>query len=193
VSDPDRSRVFDDTGPATGTIPAPPATRLLSEKTRDNPLKAKERHHDQGLPNSCLCDCGRSRAIGRREEKLTATTTAFETIEVNLTMALDLASNCHQAYLDANDHLRRLFNQASFVRLDIVKEGLQAELAPPFDVLLAPEVLQAGHDDASADQTDSGVTRPRGAANAHDLQEEPSRLMRTGGSSCRPLHYRSWW
>lgn len=70
------------------------------------------------------------------EQRLSATKTEIHSIEANLTRALDLAQDCHYAYLTASPHVRRLFNQAFFTHLYIDEEGIHAELAEPFDVLL---------------------------------------------------------
>jgi hypothetical protein len=60
-----------------------------------------------------------------------------------LKTALDLASGCHRAYLQADDHTRRLLNQALFKAIYIDEDGVRAELTEPFKTLLGPEVLQA--------------------------------------------------
>lgn len=78
------------------------------------------------------------------EERLGAATAAFDTIEANLTRALDLARDCHAAYLAAGPFLRRLFNQAFFTHLVIDEDGVHSEYAEPFDTLLGGDVLDAG-------------------------------------------------
>ncbi|MGH3630851.1 MAG: recombinase family protein [Sciscionella sp.] len=70
------------------------------------------------------------------DQRLGATATEFAVIETNLARALDLAEDCHTAYLSAEPALRRLFNQAFFTRLYIDQDGVRGELAEPFDVLL---------------------------------------------------------
>lgn len=120
------------------------------------------------------------------EEKLNATTAKFETIKANLTMALDLVTNCHRAYLNANDHLRRLFNQAFFVRLEIVDDGLHAELAPPFDVLLASNAKDAGGPDALQDQSGNGVNLTAALRTTQTYEKSPRSLQAAGALLVRP-------
>ncbi|MGH4007735.1 MAG: recombinase family protein [Pseudonocardiaceae bacterium] len=78
------------------------------------------------------------------EERLSATTAKFDEIEANLARALDLARDCHAAYLAADPQLRRLFNQAFFTHLYIDDDGLHSDYAEPFDTLLDPGTLDAG-------------------------------------------------
>ncbi|MGQ0777626.1 MAG: recombinase family protein [Pseudonocardiales bacterium] len=78
------------------------------------------------------------------EQRVTAATATFAEIEANLARALDLARDCHAAYLAAEPRLRRLFNQAFFTHLYIDDEGTHSEYAAPFDTLLDHDVLDAG-------------------------------------------------
>jgi hypothetical protein len=48
------------------------------------------------------------------ETRLDATSPHFDTVQANLKTALDLAGDCHRAYLQGGDHTRRLLNQALF-------------------------------------------------------------------------------
>jgi site-specific DNA recombinase len=87
------------------------------------------------------------------EERLSATTATFDEIEANLARALDLARDCHAAYLTAAPQLRRLFNQAFFTHLYIDDDGVRHDYAEPFDALLGDDVLDAGR----AIQADPGA------------------------------------
>jgi uncharacterized membrane-anchored protein YhcB (DUF1043 family) len=87
------------------------------------------------------------------EERVNATTATFDEIEANLATALDLARDCHAAYLAAEPHLRRLFNQAFFTHLYIDDDGVRHDYAEPFDTLLGDDVLDAGR----AIQADPGA------------------------------------
>jgi site-specific DNA recombinase len=78
------------------------------------------------------------------DQRLSAATAEFDKIEANLTRALDLARDCHAAYLAADHLVRRLFNQAFFTHLMIDEDGVHSEYAEPFDVLLDGDVLDAG-------------------------------------------------
>jgi len=72
------------------------------------------------------------------ERRLKAISADFVRCEANLTRALARAGDCETAYREANDRVRRQFNQAFFERLVIDEEyGVTAALAKPFDKLLA--------------------------------------------------------
>jgi site-specific DNA recombinase len=85
------------------------------------------------------------------EDRLQRASEAAETVEESLTLALDLLSDCHEAYRRASDSVRRLYNQAFFEQIFISDEGISAVLAEPFRTLIGPEVVhavQTGTDDA---------------------------------------------
>ncbi|WP_405541499.1 recombinase family protein [Streptomyces phaeochromogenes] len=100
------------------------------------------------------------------EARLGAATATFDAIETNLTRALDLARDCHSAYLAADPQLRRLFNQAFFTHLMIDEDGVHSEYAEPFDTLLDGDVLEAG-------QT-ALVDRAGGQAKLREVLERPA-------------------
>lgn len=50
--------------------------------------------------------------LGRIQAQLTTAATNYEEARVRLADTLDLARDCHAAYLEADDNMRRLFNQA---------------------------------------------------------------------------------
>jgi site-specific DNA recombinase len=78
------------------------------------------------------------------EERVNTTTATFEEIETNLARALDLARDCHAAYLAAEPRLRRLSNQAFFTHLYIDDDDVRHNYAEPFDTLLGKEILDVG-------------------------------------------------
>ncbi|WKX09964.1 recombinase family protein [Streptomyces sp. NL15-2K] len=100
------------------------------------------------------------------EARLGAATATFDAIEANLTRALDLARDCHAAYLASDPQLRRLFNQAFFTHLMIDEDGVHSEYAEPFDTLLDGDVLDAGRA-ALAD-------RAEGQAKLREVLERPA-------------------
>ena len=78
--------------------------------------------------------------------------------EKNLAAALDLASNCHQAYRQSTDDIRRQLNQGFFESILIDEDGVVgATLAEPFNILLSDSVKLA-------------------ASNVHQQQTKPSAL-----------------
>ena len=103
--------------------------------------------HDQVRPESPL----RIPPPARREQdriaaglhdtakKLGAGTEHHQRIEANLCLALDLAQSCGTAYATAPDRIKKLFNQAFFVRILVNPDAsVRPELAPPFNHLLGP-------------------------------------------------------
>lgn len=122
------------------------------------------------------------------EDRLQRASEAAETVEESLTLALDLLSDCHEAYRRASDSVRRLYNQAFFEQIFFSDEGISAVLAEPFRTLIGPEVVhevQTGTDDADTaaegpvETSDDGLDTSPGAWTAEDL-----RLIRT--SPVRP-------
>jgi hypothetical protein len=64
-------------------------------------------------------------------------------VQSTLENALDLLAGCHQAYLKAPAHLRRQWNQAFFLRLDVHDENIEhAEIAEPFATLADPRLAR---------------------------------------------------
>ncbi len=62
--------------------------------------------------------------------RLVACNKEFGQIEENLNVALELASDCLEAYRQASPTVRRLFNQAFFTQLLIDDDGeVRTELA----------------------------------------------------------------
>ena len=111
------------------------------------------------------------------------TTTATE---ANLTRALDLARDCHAAYLAASPFLRRLFNQAFLTHLMIDEDGIRGEYAEPFDTLLDSDVLDAGRSYLADDVEGQARLREvleRPAAPPASIKKTPSELA--GGL---PMH-----
>jgi len=90
-------------------------------------------------------------AIKNIDQQTLASTSHFDNIENNLTIALDLLEHCGDAYKHAPEHIKRQFNQALFAKILIVGDDeapggmwLTAEYRAPFDSLitamhLAPE------------------------------------------------------
>ena len=63
--------------------------------------------------------------------------TDLERIEAILHLALDLIENCSRAYRLAEPHVKKLFNQVFFERLEVLDDDtVTAQLAEPFSTLL---------------------------------------------------------
>ena len=66
---------------------------------------------------------------------------SFDVVQNHMERALELAEDCHAAYVDADDSVRRLFNQAFFDKLIVHEDGaVTHELAEPFKLLLDPSL-----------------------------------------------------
>lgn len=116
------------------------------------------------------------------EERLGSAVTAIEVVEANLTMALDLARDCHAAYLMADPYRRRLFNQAFFTHLYIDEDGVRGELAEPFDVLLDSELLEAArHQQADQALGTGALSEVFGRMAEPDNDQTPRAVMAAGG------------
>ncbi len=76
-------------------------------------------------------------------QQLAAATDSYEQARQTLGECMDLTRDCHAAYLEANDHTRRLFNQAFFSRIyideddDSREQAIRVDYNQPFDELLA--------------------------------------------------------
>jgi hypothetical protein len=81
----------------------------------------------------------RARGLHETTKQLGEGTEHHQRIEANLHLALDLAESCGTAYATAPDHIKKLFNQAFFVRILVNPDAsVRPELAPPFNHLLGP-------------------------------------------------------
>ncbi len=105
-----------------------------------------------------------SKALASITSELKATEAEWDTVETNLQMALDLATDCHAAYLSAPEHIRRMFNQAFFERILVLPDDndrvgirLEAELAEPFDTLLTKAKRPAGETSEPLDSSNSSA------------------------------------
>jgi hypothetical protein len=86
----------------------------------------------------------------------------YEQARTTLAETLDLTRDCYAAYLEADDNVRRLFNQAFFTRIYIDEDDLTRERTvrvdynQPFDELLSRLIPARAHHDlqqGSADTT----------------------------------------
>lgn len=73
-----------------------------------------------------------SRQLANVEERLANLSGETTRVEDGLSRALDLASNCHQAYRGAPDDLRRLMNQAFFEKPYIEDDSVVSRMHEPF-------------------------------------------------------------
>jgi site-specific DNA recombinase len=167
--------------------------RLTSEKAKLTAQRKKlmEAIYSGALPLDLIA--GEQERIASQladiEERLGAATTAFDQVEATLSAALDLARDCHAAYLAAGSQLRRLFNQAFFTHLYIDAEGVHSEYAEPFDVLLNDDVRDAGRA-IQADRTAGLVTMAdilQHPVTSTNNKKTPRALCVAGGLSLEPF------
>ena len=131
--------------PPTHTSPGscgpPPATRGRPRPATLRLTGASEAHYAGAVPLDLLKEKQDriATAIKNIDQQTLASTSHFDTIEANLRLALDLAEACGTAYTTAPDHIKKLFNQAFFVRILVNPDAsVRPELAPPFNHLLGP-------------------------------------------------------
>jgi site-specific DNA recombinase len=92
------------------------------------------------------------RELEDARSQLASVSASFDAIEQNLSKALQLAKDCHAAYMAATPEVRRRFNQAFFEKLEVHQDGeITHEFAEPFKLLLDPQLpshlaLAAGAD-----------------------------------------------
>jgi site-specific DNA recombinase len=115
--------------------------------------------------------------------KLEASNVHFDVIEHNLSAALDLTVDCALAYKTAPDHIKKQFNQAFFKRILVHSDTtLEPELAPPFDLLLGPELRVATGQERSHESKDANEpTQLSGLIHKSCSSNRPSR--------CRPVFF----
>jgi site-specific DNA recombinase len=146
--------------------------RLTSERR-----KLLELHYAEAMPIDLFRE-EQERITREREQaetQLAGVSMTFEVIAENMARALELARDCHAAYVAADSNVRRLFNQAFFHRLYVHDDGeITHELAEPFKLLLDPELP----DRLIAAAREEGPARPNqptssslGIDNKDDLAE----------------------
>ena len=118
--------------------------------------------------------------LARVEDRLSRATTASHEVDESLSAALDLLSDCAQAYGRATDTVRRLYNQAFFEKILITDGDVRAVLAEPFRTLIGPQAIHAAHADAHA-STDAADDPPEEGPDASPdaWTTEHLRLIRT--------------
>jgi hypothetical protein len=115
-------------------------------KLTDERKKLLEAHYADAIPLDLLKSEQQrlTREINNATTRLAEIEDDFATGEANLHTSLLLVGDCHAAYRDAPDQLRRQFNLAFFTRLLIGDDyDVTGELAPPFDTMLGDELRQA--------------------------------------------------
>ena len=135
---------------------------LVRDKLERQRKKLMEAHYADAIPVDLL---GReqeriSTALNKIRHKCDTGAIQFEKIESNLSRALDLTVDVAAAYRAAPESIKRLFNQAFFERILIVRDDNASEgftvagiLTAPFDTLLSSE-LRAAEAELRANEQD---------------------------------------
>ncbi len=147
--------------------------KLEREKLERQREKLMEAHYAGAIPVDLL---------GREQERITANLTKivrkldtvaiqFQRVESNLTAALDLTIDVAAAYREAPQSVKRLFNQAFFERILLIRDddapdgfAITSELKAPFDTLLSSELraTEAEHRAREQDKTPVGQSADGG-------------------------------
>src|SRR5579859_3261982 len=115
------------------------------------------------------------------EVQVTATNDHETLVETNLKRALDLASDCQEAYRGAPPLIKRRFNQIFFEKLYIEDDShVRSQLAAPFDILLSDEM-------GTCMVGESKTTRPVVSLSTNDGPPPTGRLLTEANKTLRAL------
>ena len=103
-----------------------------------------------------------ARGLAGIEQRLDASAMQFDSFDASLRRAINYAVNCSVGYRHAGTvpgglQVRRLFNQAFFVRILVDEDTVRVELAEPFRTLLGAEAAVAARRHAQVAAVDSEV------------------------------------
>ena len=115
--------------------------RRNKEKLERKRLKLLEAHYNDAIPLDLLkSEQDRlGKALAELEHRINSHNAEYADLMENLGLALDLIEDCGRAYKSADEHIKRLFNQALFSRLLVNRDGgIVAEFTQPYHSLLSP-------------------------------------------------------
>ena len=122
-----------------------------TDKLERERLKLIQAHYADAIPVETL-KAEQDRITGQLTEiaRRTATLDAgIIEVQDRLTIALKLMTNCHTAYKNASDHVKRLFNQAFYIRILIQRDGtIKTDLNTPFQSLRSPLLQRKAREQA---------------------------------------------
>ena len=121
------------------------------ERLRAERRKLLQAHYESAIPLDLLKEEQRriTTDMSQAEAMLEHTTAQFDRIERMYDQALDLVTDCQEAYRQAGPQLRRLFNHIFWNRLWLWEgKVVTAELAEPFAGLLANDLAHHYQRDA---------------------------------------------
>ena len=115
--------------------------RREKDKLEHQRKKLLEAHYNDAIPLDLMKSEQQkiAKQLAVIDSEVKAHECAFESISERLSEALELMEDCGRTYRLAEDHLKKLLNQAIFSKLWVEKDGrVTAEFAKPFDVLVTP-------------------------------------------------------
>ena len=163
--------------------------KLRIARLSDERTKLLHLHYADAVPMDLFAQEQRriTRELENAQQHLAEITLAFDVIENHMERALELAEDCHAAYVDADDSVRRLFNQAFFDRLVVHEDGVVThELAEPFKLLLDPTLPKQLSDERAINSPRSDAQPVEGHLGAH-IEEDPQKAR----PKVRTLRF--WW
>ena len=115
--------------------------RREKDKLERQRKKLLEAHYNDAIPMELLKS--EQQKIAKRlatiEHEIKVYETAFTSVMEHLNEALDIIEDCGKTYRLADDHIKRMMNQAIFSKLWVEQDGnVTAEFAPPFTTLMKP-------------------------------------------------------
>lgn len=115
--------------------------RREKDKLERKRKKLLEAHYSDAIPLDLLKDEQQkiTKQLAAIEHQEKAHEATFEEISERLSDALELAEDCGKTYRLAEDHIKRMMNQAIFSKLWIEEDGhVTAEFAEPFNMIIKP-------------------------------------------------------
>jgi site-specific DNA recombinase len=114
--------------------------RLRIRQLEDERLKLLHAHYAEAIPLELLKSeqLRISNEISVAEARLQGTGAELQRVEDTVRRAVAYARDCHRSYLAADEHGRRLMNQAFFERVWVTEDGVVGwEYQQPFATLMA--------------------------------------------------------
>ena len=115
--------------------------RREKEKLERRRKKLLEAHYNDAIPLDLLKEEQQkiTKQLLAIDHEIKAHNDVFATISERLGDAMELIEDCGKTYRLADDHVKRMMNQAIFSKIWVEPDGsVTAELAKPFDTLVKP-------------------------------------------------------
>ena len=122
--------------------------RREKDKLERQRKKLLEAHYNDAIPLDLLKEEQQkiTKQLAAIEHQIKAQSCTFATIKERLHEALDLIEDCGKTYRLADNHVKRMMNQAIFSKLWVEKDGqVTAEFTPLFQMIVKPIENIAAH------------------------------------------------